>query len=303
MRLTHVPVPPKMFRALHSIITTMACPEWSAMRLVLRVPVLCGVLSASMTLAQTDSTRTASQILKQDGSDFLRLTGHGLTSPLRWNGHDLLHLSVVAAGTFAASTLDDEAFDVMSRNHTPGNNQLEKVFEAYGNGITAAILVGTLYSGGLAFENSWMRETGLMLGSALVVAAGSNVGLKYTFGRARPYTNLGNDVFRPFIFKSDYVSFPSGHTVVAFTVSSVLARRIGNVWASIALYTAATLGGASRLYSRNHWFSDDVFAAALAISVSHSIVSWYERGMREDDTASNVQIIPQGNGVTVVWTF
>ncbi|MBI5474959.1 MAG: phosphatase PAP2 family protein [Ignavibacteriae bacterium] len=265
------------------------------------MPALVYCAAVSSALPQTEVARPVSDIIRKDGADLLRLTGYGFTSPLRWDAQDALMLGGVAAGTVASSTLDDEVYDIMSRNHTLFNDKLDVFFEAYGNGLTAAVLAGTLYTGGLAFENSWMRETGIVLASAIVVAAGTNTVLKYAAGRARPYTNLGNDVFHPFVFKSGFVSLASGHTAVAFTVSSVLARRIDNIWASIALYAAATFGGVARLYSRNHWLSDDVLAAALGISVSHSLVSWYEGGMPSPE--AGFQIIPRSDGVSFVWRF
>jgi hypothetical protein len=60
---------------------------------------------------------------------------------------------------------------------------------------------------------------------------------------------------------------------------------------------------ASRMYTRDHWFSDVVFAGALSTFVARSVVHYYENGMTEDDDATGLHIIPQSNGVMVVWRF
>ncbi len=203
--------------------------------------------------------------------------------------------------TAVSSLLDDEAYAVVLRNRTPPHDDLERIFEAYSNGLSGIIFSGVLYSSGLLFDSEWLRGTGLIMASTLTICAITQTTFKYITGRARPYTGMRYYTFRPFSFNSDYVSFPSGHTIVAFTISAVLARRIDNVYASIALYTAATLGGFSRIYSGNHWLSDVVFGGAMALSVSSSVIKWYEGEPSGDDRGFG--ILPQANRVTLVWRF
>lgn len=246
--------------------------------------------------------RPATAAGSDDLSLFLRLTGHTLTAPTRWNGHDWLVAGSVVAGTGAASVLDDDTYALMERNHTRFNDGLHEVGLRYGSGITGVAAIGGLYLSGLAFENPWLRETGVLLASALSTSVLTETALKFVVGRARPYAGLGHATFKPFNGKAAFVSFPSGHTVVAFTLSAVLAERIHNTWASIGLYSLATLAGASRLYSRDHWLSDVVFSGALSTCVAHSVVRWYERGMN-DEEATGLHIIPRINGVAAVWRF
>jgi membrane-associated phospholipid phosphatase len=96
--------------------------------------------------------------------------------------------------------------------------------------------------------------------------------LKFSLGRARPYLNKGAYYFNPITPNNDYNSFPSGHTIVAFTISTVLSRRFNNTYASIGLYTLASLTAYQRIYSNNHWFSDTFLSAAIGIVVGNSIV-------------------------------
>ena len=112
----------------------------------------------------------------------------------------------------------------------------------------------------------------------------------------------GNGTFRPFTFKDAYFSFPSGHTVVAFSLSTVLAERIGNPWATAGLYGAATACAVSRVYRQEHWLSDIVLGAALSTAVSHSLVQWYEGG-REPSLTSRLHILPGIQGVALVWAL
>lgn len=249
--------------------------------------------------------------VESDVSLFLRLTGRGLTAPLSWEREDWRNAVVFLLGTAVSSALDDEMYEAVLRNQNRTNDHLERVFEAYSNGLSGILLSGVLYGAGIAFGSEWLHGTGLVMASALTISAITQTTLKYITGRARPYTGLGNHIFRPFSFNADFVAFPSGHTIVAFTISTVLAERIGNPYASVVLYTAATLGGISRIYSGNHWFSDVVFGTALALSVSRSVLKWYEE---ESNAAgqgkcvrtaplriAGVEIHPTMNRIVLVW--
>ena len=94
------------------------------------------------------------------------------------------------------------------------------------------------------------------LGVAGVSSALVNAGIKQVVGRQRPdrddlrISNAGVPVREP-----RTSSFPSGHTLAAFTAATVLSRpgdRAGNVF----LYGAAGLIGVSRVHLRAHHASD-----------------------------------------------
>lgn len=261
----------------------------------------CSILFAQAFAQSAPSTQSSTA--GDDFCLFLKLTGHTFAAPTRWNGCVWLTAGGVLAGTGAASLLDDEAYTLMERNHSDFNDGLSDVVVKYGSGITGVAVTGGMYIAGLAFENRWLRETSVLMASALSVSVVTESALKLIIGRARPYTGLGNSTFKPFNGKADFLSFPSGHTVVAFTLSTVLSERIKNTWASVGLYSLATLVAASRMYTRDHWLSDVVFAGALSTFVARSVVHYYENGMTEESGATGFRIVPQANGVMVVWRF
>jgi membrane-associated phospholipid phosphatase len=95
--------------------------------------------------------------------------------------------------------------------------------------------------------------------------------LKIGFGRIRPYTGQGPRTFNPFTLQDSSSSFPSGHTMTAFVVSSVLAERIDNPFISCGFYAMALLTGAQRIYSNNHWLSDAFFSAIFGTVIGRSV--------------------------------
>jgi membrane-associated phospholipid phosphatase len=68
-------------------------------------------------------------------------------------------------------------------------------------------------------------------------------------------------------------SLPSGHTIAAFSIATIVARRYGNHrWVPYVSYGMAALVGFSRLTLSAHFVSDVFVGAALGYSVSRFAV-------------------------------
>jgi membrane-associated phospholipid phosphatase len=146
-------------------------------------------------------------------------------------------------------------------------------WEYYGSGYTAFALGAGMYGFGLGFLHPWWRETGREVLSAVLISGIAGQVLKIGFGRFRPYTNNGANAFLPLKISETNSSFPSGHTLTAFAVSSVLAKRIANTYISSGLYGIALLTGAQRIYSDSHWASDVVLGAIIGTVIGRFVAS------------------------------
>ncbi len=241
-------------------------------------------------------------VLAGDGLTLFHAAEYLALRPLHWETRDWLIAGGVGVGTGAASLADVELRELFDRNHTLTGDDVSNVVVIYGDGRYMFTLGAGMYIAGLLSHERWLRETGLLATGAMFFSGALSTAIKIGIGRARPFTGHGNHWFQPFRFFNDDVhSFPSGHTVVAFAMSTVLSRRIGNVWASIGLYTLATATAASRIYTSEHWFSDLVFGAATSIAVSNSLVSWFE-GDRGENHCS-LRVYPGVGGVSLVFTL
>jgi membrane-associated phospholipid phosphatase len=71
-----------------------------------------------------------------------------------------------------------------------------------------------------------------------------------------------------------YGSFLSGHTIAAFSVATIMARRYGRKhrWVPIVAYGAAGLVGFSRLTLSAHFTSDVFMGGALGYAISRFTV-------------------------------
>lgn len=152
-----------------------------------------------------------------------------------------------------------------------------KLLSAHGTTLNKATDAGTLagdpfihlglaalvYGGGIAANSLKWKETGEMMGEALLLADASSFVIKEASGRGRPITTNAKGDFKPFGFKNNYDSFPSMHTSSSFALASVLSATTDNIPAKLLYYSAATFVGFSRMYQNKHWASDVVLGAAI----------------------------------------
>lgn len=102
-------------------------------------------------------------------------------------------------------------------------------------------------------KNTFIDRTAL-LGLSAAYAGVSSLSIKHFSHRLRPNG-------------SDYLSFPSGHTTIAFMGAEFLAQEYSEkspVYTVIG-YTFAVTTGVFRMYNRDHWLSDVVAGAGFGI--------------------------------------
>ena len=275
-------------------------PPQGNMRIRLLVVFMC--LSLHAWSQEREDSYPLGHVLGEDGTFLINAAYSIACRPLHWGGSEWLLAGEVAAGTGLASTQDVAFHRILDRNQNPTNDHLSDIVVVYGDGRYMFSLGVGMYLAGLFTGDHWIRQTGLLATGAMLFCGVFSTAVKIGVGRARPFVGLGNHWFQPFRFLNDDVhSFPSGHTVVAFAMSTVLSRRIANIWASIGLYALASATALSRTYTSEHWLSDVVFGAASATMISNSLVSWFD-GAKNDDVGA-FHVLPYAGGVSIVLTF
>lgn len=197
-----------------------------------------------------------------------------ISAPSDFDKKDWITFGSVAALTSAGFFFDKENREFWQRNKTKTLNDISEVGRIYGEISYAAILSGSLYLGGKIFKSKDLSVTGRMLIEGLLYAGLTTTIIKFTTGRSRPYMNEGNFNFNFFQTTNDYLSFPSGHSTVAFTLSSILSQRINNTYASVGLYSLAFLTVWQRMYSDNHWLSDVILGASIGYFIGKAVVKF-----------------------------
>ncbi|MFM8177806.1 MAG: phosphatase PAP2 family protein, partial [Candidatus Kapaibacterium sp.] len=198
---------------------------------------------------------------------------------------------------------DTSMRNVMMRNQSTAADRVMNVANIYGTTFVGAAVVGGVYLTGLAMKSPSWRTAGRRAGETLLLSGITTTMLKAIIGRARPYTNLGSTSVSPFAFHEDRYSWPSGHTTVAFAISSSLARSIDNPYVGALLYAGAAATGAARMYYDKHWLSDVMMGAAIgtiSAQLVHSLDDPRETAAEGASNGTSLMIGPSIGGVNVM---
>ncbi|MBS1913688.1 MAG: phosphatase PAP2 family protein [Bacteroidetes bacterium] len=219
--------------------------------------------------------------------------------PARFDRTDWL----LAGGSIAATGLGMTADDWMRNRfrgfHSTAMDHATDAGNSYGTPLPAAIVAGGLYLTGIVFDRPGVRRSGRHVVQSILYASVITVTLKTILGRHRPMLNQGPFVYSGPTVNDDFNSLPSGHTTLAFALSSTLAADIDNTWASIGLYGVATLTAASRIYADRHWFSDTILGAVIGTACGYGVVHLHD----PDSKQTGLLLYPTINGIGATYRF
>jgi membrane-associated phospholipid phosphatase len=162
---------------------------------------------------------------------------------------------------------------------TASFHNFNRVFSGRNTMLATAIVPLSAYAVGLARRDSYAQQTALLAGEAVADAEILTLVMKNVDRRLRPAEIPPDGDFAHTWFKgrgrflSGRGSFPSGHTIAAFSVATIFARRYRrHRWVPWVAYGLAGLVGFSRLPLQSH-FPSDVFAGAvLGYTISRYVV-------------------------------
>jgi len=137
-----------------------------------------------------------------------------------------------------------------------------------------------LYVFGLARHDSYAQSTALLAGESVVDCEILTAVMKGASRRLRPSDFAPNGDYSESWFRGGTWnslrgagSFPSGHTIAAFSVATIITRRYPNrPWLPFVAYGLAGLVGFSRVTNQAHFPSDVFMGAALGYTVSRFVV-------------------------------
>ena len=146
----------------------------------------------------------------------------------------------------------------------PALSPIERTTFQKGIGLSTDITVVALPVAALTtvlIERDWQGlKQGVFTG---IAAAGSMLILKYSVRELRPD-------------HSNYHSFPSGHSTIAFASAAFMQRRYGWKW-GIPAYTVATYTAVGRVLAKKHHWWDCVAGAAIGAASAYIFTTPWAR--------------------------
>jgi membrane-associated phospholipid phosphatase len=242
---------------------------------------VCLVLALSVLapglVAQTAPERAIDwkKVIPAVASDQKRIWTFPLHAARGQHWAPVLGIAAVAGALIAADPHEAPYFR-RTGTYRGFNNVFSSTATHWGTLIAPAVL----YAAGLIHKDSYLQKTALLAGVAVADTAILTVVMKGATGRLRPSdVPVGGD-FADTWFQSKgsnwlrgHGSFPSGHTIAAFSVATVISRRYPRYrWLPYVAYGLAGVVGFSRLSLSSHFLSDVFVGGALGYTISRYAV-------------------------------
>jgi membrane-associated phospholipid phosphatase len=235
------------------------------------------------------------------------------TSPVHLRAKDLRWLVPLGLGTASLIATDQQTGDEIAESDKPlhASRVISYAGSSYGTGAIAA----GFYLIGRVTHNDRARETGLLAGEALIDSAIVATSVKAITQRTRPTGGLS---------RSDFFdggsSFPSGHSIQAWTLATIIANEYHDKPAvQIAAYGIASAVSVARFTGRNHYLSDVLIGGAMGYGIGRYVYRTHHRkatssgGGEEEESVVRSRrwpaIAPDYNrrareyGVAMSWSF
>jgi hypothetical protein len=232
------------------------------------------------------------------------------TAPLHLQREDAKWLVPSSVGFMALVTTDRMTGDEMSESN--GQKKASQIISYAGSVYGVGAVVASFYLVGRQKNDDRARETGILSAEAFVDSLIVVNALKGVSQRGRPQS--GEDRSEFFDGGS---SFPSGHSIQAWSVATVVANEYDDHrFVKVAAYGIASAVSIARFTGNKHYLSDVLVGSALGYGIGKYVYHTHHRkksdSSDEDDGAGNQQrlaIAPQYSrsarqyGIALKWSF
>jgi PAP2 superfamily len=125
--------------------------------------------------------------------------------------------------------------------------------------------LGGVWIWGIKSDHPHAKETGVLELETLVDTFLIYTPMQLLAGRQRPGEGNGNGDF--WKHHNINTSFPGGHAMFTYAMSTVVSHEYPQKWVQALAYSAASIVTVSRFLARDHWSSDMFAGAALGIGI------------------------------------
>jgi hypothetical protein len=196
------------------------------------------------------------------------------SSPVRIRLHDMEWLIPLTLATGAAIGTDHRAMvSVVSHDAVFNHANVDASNVLTGSLIGIPVL---LFGTGHLREDAHAREAGILSAEALLDGVVVEQGMKFVFWRERPSMDHARGRFFQTGVGVDS-SFPSSHSVLAWSSAAALAEEYPSRWVQFGVYSMATAVSVTRVLGQEHFPSDMLVGSAAGWLVGHYVYRAHHR--------------------------
>lgn len=196
---------------------------------------------------------------------YLSDTGALYSSPFHWGKTDWEKAGIIFGITLALYKNDTKIQNWFQDHRSGTSNSISNFVRSFGEG-TVLLPLSALYIYGCQTDDERARRTALLSLESFIESGLVTTTLKYAGHRSRPYTGDSYDTWGgPGLSTDDSrLSFPSGHSMCAFAVATIVAEEYRDEpLVPVLSYGMATLTALSRINDNKHWASDVFFGSVV----------------------------------------
>jgi hypothetical protein len=207
---------------------------------------------------------------------FPRDAAYVVASPLRLSSYDWVIIPIAGGALAVTMAYDGPIRDrLVHLRHWGGQAALRSSGDILQfSGIAAGV---GLMAYGKEKEDAEMIDNGWVQLEGGATAASIGYLLKWSIGRGRPGGD-DPDYFKAF---NANASFPSGHTLMAFTAAEIASEEYPSWWVRVPSTLIATSVGVSRIAADQHWMGDVLASALLGTGIGHAIFKVHHRPSKD----------------------
>ena len=284
---------------------------------ILFVTILAGASNASAQFSPTPtptpqaSPSPTTSLERQFLKNILRDQRAIWTSPFHLKQDDAKWLVPLGVSTAGLIATDRRTAGALHDNRLRLN--ISRDVSYLGSGYGTSAVAAAFYLVGRKTGNARARETGILGSEALIDSGIVAAVLKSATQRRRPRAKEPGDFFE------GGLSFPSGHTIAAWSLATVVANEYrDNRLVQVTAYGLATVVSMSRFTGRNHFLSDVLVGSAIGYGIGRYVYHQHHDPKPGDENESKTphtrsKLLPliaptydrhaRDYGVTLVWNF
>ena len=213
-----------------------------------------------------------------------------LRQPAQWQQEQWWTLGGIALLTATAIQYDESVRDDFAANQSPQGDRLAALGNGWGElQSLGGVTLLSLYLAGKVNVDPELEQLSAHALEAVVISGITTGTGKLLLGRLRPSASDSSAEWG-----QGGMSFPSGHTTMAFALSTVLAEDTDHPSPGrrIFFYSLASLTAYARMYDQKHWLSDTMAGAAIGINAGLYVVHRHRQSPAEERT--QMMLLPNG---------